>query len=227
MEGTTYRLDQGDAVVVDSGVIHSGRYTGGEDAEETGATVMTIQINKDVFRYSGYPKPSFEVFLPREENAETRAALMEIRSVYTQRKPYFEVLLNSNVLKLCYCLLNHHALRKKGMRSPASTNSEIKQALRYIEDHCREKLRLEEVAERLNYNPSYFSRRFHQYTGFTFVEYLNRCRAAAAASMLLESDRSVSEIAMDCGFPNISSFITFFKRQYKTTPALYRRSGKE
>ena len=227
VEGTTYRLDQGDAVVVDSGVIHSGRYTGGNAAGETGATVMTIQINRDVFRYSGYPKPSFEVFLPREENAEMRAVLMEIKAVYTQRKPYFEVLLNSNVLKLCYFLMNDHAPRKKGMRSPASTNNEIKEALRYIEDHCREKLRLEEVAERLNYNPSYFSRRFHQYTGFTFVEYLNRCRAEVAASMLLESDRSVSDIAMDCGFPNISSFITFFKRQYKITPALYRRTGKE
>ena len=39
---------------------------------------------------------------------------------------------------------------------------------------------------------------------------LFRSRTAAAAVILLDSNKAISEIAMDCGFPNVSSFITFF-----------------
>ncbi len=224
VEGLTYQLKQGDILVVNSGTIHSGRCSEGSSIEETSAEVMTLQINKDVFRYAKYEVPSFEVFLPKKENAEMRTVLMDIKSIYQRQDLYYEMALNSNVLKLCYCLLKNHTVQGKSLRSIDSANSEIKTALKYIEDHCREKLKLDDVADQLKYNASYFSRRFHQFTGFTFLEYLNRCRTTLAGQMLLDTDKTVSEIALDCGFPNVSSFITFFKRQYAQTPEQYRRS---
>ena len=227
VEGVNYRLEQGDIVVVDSGMIHSGRCSEGDTVEETKAEVMTIQVDKDVFHYSRYEDPDFAVFHPREENSEILPVLMKIKTVFQQQLPYYEVLLNSSILELCYQLLTKQSLQERNSKSSNAGNSEIKEALQYIENHCREKLSLEEVAGILKYNASYFSRRFHQYTGFTFVEYLNRCRTAEAADLLLGSDKTVSEIALDCGFPNVSSFITFFKRQYKMTPDLYRRSTKK
>lgn len=226
-EGVTYQLSQGDVIVVDSGIIHSGRCSDGKTIEETQAEVMTIQINKDVFHYSRYADPSFEVFLPKEENAEVRTILMEIKSIYQQQSPYYEMILNSNLLKLGYYLLKNHTVQSRSSRAVSSTNNEIKEALKYIEEHCREKLNLEDIAGQLKYNASYFSRRFHQYTGFTFVEYLNRCRTALAAGMLLDSDKNVSDIALDCGFPNVSSLFIYFKRQYKMTPEQYRKSIKQ
>ena len=107
---------------------------------------------------------------------------MELKNLFEQQPPYYEILLNSDVLKLGYSLLTKHSLNEKDGKSPANVNNLLK------------------------YNASYFSRRFHQYTGFTFVEYLNRCRTSLAAQMLLESEKTVSEIAMDCGFPNMSFF---------------------
>ncbi|MBR3000591.1 MAG: helix-turn-helix domain-containing protein [Oscillospiraceae bacterium] len=227
VEGVTYRLEQGDIVVVGSGMIHSGRCSEGNTIEDTEAAVMTIQINKDVFHYSSYDDPDFEVFHPKENNAELLPVLMKIRAAFEQQLPYYEVLLNSCMLELCYQLLTQQSQQSGNTKVSNAGNSEIKEALKYIENHCREKLNLEEVAGLLKYNASYFSRRFHQYTGFTFVEYLNRCRTTAAANALLQSDKTISEIAMDCGFPNVSSFITFFKRQYKMTPDSYRKSAKK
>lgn len=224
VEGVTYCLNQGDVVVVNSGAIHSGRCREGTSFEETNAEVMTIQINKNVFHYASYADPVFETYIPREHNSDLRSILMEIRTIYKQQNRYYEILLNSGVLKMCYCLLTNHTVQEKDVKSSNSANQEIKQALKYIEDHCMEKLRLEDVAGQLKYNTSYFSRRFHRYTGFTFVEYLNRCRTEAAAEMLLESDKTVAGIALDCGFPNVSSFITFFKRQYHMTPEQYRKT---
>ena len=226
VNGVTYNLSQGDVVVVDSGVIHSGRCRDGRMVEETRAEVMTLQINKDVFHYANYPIPSFEVFITREDNGDLRAILLEIKSVFEQKKDYYEMLLNSNVLRLCYCLMADHSLQEKNSsRNINPTNREIKKALKYIEDHCLEKVALEDVAEYLNYNVSYFSRSFHQFTGFTFKEYLNRCRCTRAANMLGETDKNISEISFECGFPNVGSFITFFKRQYHLTPEQYRKAN--
>jgi len=227
VEGVTYKLEQGDIIVVSSGMIHSGRCSEGNTIEETAAEVMTIQVNKDVFHYSNYDDPVFEVFHPKENNAELLPVLMRIKTVFQQQLPYYEVLLNSSLLELCYHLLIQQSEQGISNRSANSGNNEIKEALQYIENHCRERLSLEDVACALKYNTSYFSRLFHQYTGFTFVEYLNRCRTVAAANTLLESDKTISEIALDCGFPNVSSFITFFKRQYKMTPESYRKSSKK
>ena len=199
VEGVTYKLEQGDIVVVSSGMIHSGRCSEGNTIEETAAEVMTIQVNKDVFHYSNYDDPVFEVFHPKENNAELLPVLMRIKTVFQQQLPYYEVLLNSSLLELCYHLLTQQSKQGISNRSANSGNSEIKEALQYIENHCCERLSLEDVASALKYNTSYFSRLFHQYTGFTFVEYLNRCRTVAAANTLLESDKTISEIALDCG----------------------------
>lgn len=227
VEGVTYKLQQGDIVVVGSGLIHSGRCSEGNTPEDTEAEVMTIQVDKDVFHYSNYIDPVFEVFHPRENNAELLPVLMKVKTIFQQKRPYYEVLLNSSLLELCYYLMVYQSKQGKSVKTANAGNSEIKEAIKYIENHSREKLTLKEVAKNLKYNASYFSRLFHQYTGFTFVEYLNRCRTTAAADILLESDKTISEIAMDCGFPNVSSFITFFKRQYKMTPESYRKAAKK
>ena len=225
VNGTTYHVLQGEVIVIDSNVIHSGRCSDGNTVEETRAEVLTIQINESVFKYANYQTPSFQVHISNSESVEVRSIMMDILTIYQQKKPYYEMLINSHCLKLCYCLLAKHSSESKTMAESSKINNEIKRAIQYIEDHFGEPLTLQHMTVLTNYNTSYFSRVFHQYTGFTFVEYLNRCRAKVAARMLVESDKSVSDISYESGFPNISSFITFFKREYNTTPEKYRRSN--
>lgn len=226
VNGVSYRVDQDDIVVVDSGVIHSGRCSDGSTVEETHAEVMTVQINREVFRYAHYRIPPFQVFLPKAENAKLRAVMARIRTIYRQKQEYYELLLNSELLRMCYCLLTEHSDRDETAEPSGHATREIKRAIRYIEEHSSEKLKLEDVADFSHYNPSYFSRRFHQFTGFTFNEYLNRCRAETASRLLLETEKNISEISFECGFPNVSSFITFFKRQYHETPERYRQGSQ-
>lgn len=223
VNGVSYRVSQDEMVIVDSSVIHSGRCCEGSTVEETHAEIMTLQINKDVFHYAHYDTPAFQVHLPRSQNAKLRSVMTEIWTIYQQKMPYYELLLNAQILKLCYCMLTEHCVQEKKTGASYHMAREMKRAIQYMEEHSLEKLRLEDVANLIHYNPSYFSRRFHQYTGFTFNEYLNRCRTNAASRMLLETDKTISEIALACGFPNVCSFITYFKRQYQATPEKYRK----
>ena len=224
VNGISYCVSRDEILIVDSSVIHSGRCSDGDTVEKTHAEVMTLQLNRDIFRYAHYQRPAFQVFLPRSENAKLRAILWEIKTIYQQKPVYYELLINEQLLKLCYCLLTNHSAQDEKNDASAHATREIKRAIQYVEEHCTEKLKLEDVAGFTHYNPSYFSRRFHQFTGFTFNEYLNRCRTGSAAKLLLETEKSISEIAYECGFSNVAAFITFFKRQYQTTPERYRKA---
>ena len=223
VNGVCYHVHQDEIVIVESSVIHSGRCSEGSTLEQTHAEIMTLQINRDVFRYAHFCVPAFRVYLPKSDSGKLRSILGEIRTIYQQKKPYYELLLNARVLDLCYCLLTEYCVPEKKADASDHATREMKRAIGFMEDHSAQKLKLEDVAGLIHYNPSYFSRRFHQFTGFTFNEYLNRCRANAAQRMLLETDKTISEIALSCGFSNVSSLITFFKRQFQTTPEKYRK----
>jgi len=69
---------------------------------------------------------------------------------------------------------------------------------------------------------SYFSRCFYRITGKSFKEYLNLTRINRAEKAILTTDKSVTEIAGDCGFNSVSYFISTYKKLKGVTPLSLR-----
>lgn len=65
---------------------------------------------------------------------------------------------------------------------------------------------LDEIADMLHLNPSYFSKKFKAVNGFGFKEYLNTIRINHSEQLLLETDMSITEIALECGYDNSNYF---------------------
>jgi AraC-like DNA-binding protein len=86
-----------------------------------------------------------------------------------------------------------------------------------------EKVSLADVARRLRVSESHLSREFHRATGLTFGEYLTRLRARQAREMLIQTRKSISEIALDTGFGSISQFNRVFRRIYGKPPSALRK----
>ena len=97
----------------------------------------------------------------------------------------------------------------------------------YIEKHYAEEITLEQLAGTVHLSPGYLSRLFHKKTGVTFRSYINRTRVENAARMLRASHRGVNDIALDCGFCNLSHFHRVFKEHTGMTPREARFKGKE
>jgi two-component system, response regulator YesN len=111
---------------------------------------------------------------------------------------------------------------KKAVR----TNNVISGAIKYIKENCSRDLSLSEVADKVNLNPSYFSRLFKEETGTQFVEYVRNIKMDLAKELLKNSNKKIYEICEDLGYLNVQYFSTVFKNTVGMTPNEYKKSGK-
>jgi two-component system response regulator YesN len=95
-------------------------------------------------------------------------------------------------------------------------------ALDYIDRHMAHDLGIDELAGHLGISGSYFSLLFKQHTGEKFVEYLKRLRLEAAKSMLLMTDKSVTQIGKAVGYAERRYFTKVFAKAEGMTPTEFR-----
>jgi AraC-like DNA-binding protein len=79
-----------------------------------------------------------------------------------------------------------------------------------------------QAAQLLRMSPASFSRFFRQKVGRTFVRYVNEWRVGLACRALAQSDESITSIAFNCGFGNLSNFNRRFKQIKTITPRQFR-----
>lgn len=92
----------------------------------------------------------------------------------------------------------------------------------YIKNHIVNDLSLNRVAEMVSLNPSYLSKLFKDDTGINFVDYINTQRIDMAKEMILQTDKTIDEIARDVGFNSSTYFIKKFKEVNGVTPRNFK-----
>ncbi|MEM7147088.1 MAG: AraC family transcriptional regulator [Verrucomicrobiota bacterium] len=94
----------------------------------------------------------------------------------------------------------------------------------HIATHYADKLTVDDLAKIAGLSPRQFQRVFKRVFRTGPIEHLARIRVRAAARDLLESQKSLSEIALDCGFCDQPHFTNQFRRFQGTTPSQYRKT---
>ena len=89
--------------------------------------------------------------------------------------------------------------------------------------HLFEKISLSDIAANCFYNPSYFSRKFKSFFGKNLTDFVREKRLLSAASMLRETNKSITEIAEKCGFSDKTQFYKLFRGEFGVTPTEYRK----
>jgi AraC-like DNA-binding protein len=83
-------------------------------------------------------------------------------------------------------------------------------------------LRLADLAAAAGTSPFHFVRLFKRETGVTPYRYVLQARIRRAVGLLAETSRSVTEIAFDVGFGDLSNFLNAFRREIGCSPRQYR-----
>lgn len=99
----------------------------------------------------------------------------------------------------------------------------MNRVFQFIDQRLDQPLQIADAARVANLSAGAFSRFFHQHTARTFPAFVNELRIGRACIQLAETDQSVTEIALECGFANLSNFNRQFLRLKRTTPSDFRR----
>ncbi len=103
------------------------------------------------------------------------------------------------------------------------TDGRTSEIAEFIRQNYDKPIRLNDLADQLHLSVAYLSKYIKKNLGMSFLDYLASIRLSHAVTALLRTNASVAHIAMDTGFPNLSSFNKTFREHYGTTPSAYRQ----
>ena len=152
------------------------------------------------------------------ENGATDAELLQVEIKADDFMSPAALLARLNALVTQVCALNERV-------SVSSADQVVDYLKQYVGERFGENIALKELAEsRLYLNPSYLSRLFKAKTGTSFKNYLTQVRMEHALSMLSMREKSVMNIAGECGYAAASQFIQLFRKHFGMTPSVYRET---
>lgn len=144
-----------------------------------------------------------------------------------QRKEIgYEYAIKSNLYGIFSSLVRSYT--KSTMTNRENTHKtknvkKINKVIKYIESNYQKDIKLDELADLLNFNRYYFCRFFKETTGVTPMQYINDYRIHQAISMMTNSpELSITEIAMNCGYNDSNYFARVFRNVTGLTPSNYR-----
>ncbi|MBD2463141.1 helix-turn-helix transcriptional regulator [Oscillatoria sp. FACHB-1407] len=100
----------------------------------------------------------------------------------------------------------------------------VRQTLDYIQERLSEEISLEAIANHLGISQYYFSHLFKQAMGVSPYQYVLQQRVERAKQLLKETDLSIADIALECGFANQNHLAKHFRSLVGMSPKAYRAS---
>lgn len=222
LSGKQITVNSGEFVLVNSNEIH------GINAENPNETIV-LQIPLRVFS-NYFTKEQFIWFSHSEKcyDSEIVGMVVEMYRLYQEKALGYELLVKSIFLKLIYTLVSEY--RKKTVNEEILQNSKYLKKLGiitdYLEEHYNEDISLEQMAQLFGYAPTYLSRMFNKYAGINYKDYLQNVRLEHSLKELYETDHSITEVALNNGFPNEKAFSKLYKKKYNKLPNEIKKAKK-
>lgn len=114
---------------------------------------------------------------------------------------------------------------------PSDSTSEepelIFKTKKYILENLYNHLDLKSIAQALYISPFHLSRVFNRLTGMSIVDFILDARLYEAEKLLLQTNLSITEVAIHTGFNDSAYFSTCFKNKTGVTPGKYRKNNKQ
>lgn len=117
-----------------------------------------------------------------------------------------------------------HGLPARVNDVPPSTVARVTRTVRMIERHADGELPLGSLAREAGLSPYHFLRTFAELTGVTPHQYVRRTRLREAAVGLASEKEKVLDVALDCGFGDVSNFNRAFRGEFGANPRSWKAS---
>lgn len=219
-----YRSPTGEAIVAPGSILfgNSGESFCCEHLDDRGNSRAVVAIADDLMSEAaaeaGRAQPRFAsaVFPPGPGSLAMQAA---IRRLARSGHPMEELLLG--------LLIEAFGVeRGPGVRSSDREARRILDVVRFMVSRYAEAHQLGDLAAAAGVSRFHFLRQFRKLVGTSPNQFLIALRLRAVAQRLEESAVSITEIALDAGFNDISHFNHLFRRAFAMSPGRWRRLGR-
>lgn len=200
---------------------------------------ITIQFSSDLFFGSCISKNQFSSIRQMLERAQNglcfpMSTIMKvypmIDSLVNEQQGFYAVI---KFMSILYELsLSGDEARNLSTSSFAKIDSHsdsrrVKKVQDYINDHYKEEIRLNQLADMVGMTPVSFSRFFKLRTGKNLSDYTIDIRLGYASRLLVDSTMSIAEICYECGFNNLSNFNRIFRKKKECSPKEFRENYRK
>ena len=225
---TVYALRAGDVLFIQSGTLHSAKP---EDCRYACILVNLPRLMSENDVCMSFARQMQEEKLRVEpllgDGVSTYASICEkLLLADPANTDSYPFLLKSGIFAFFGQILleRRYQYSESERKAVQNLSGKMKAAMSYIEQNYPASLRLCDIARQTGMSAGHFSRCFKSVTGQTPFEYVTRYRLSKAQYALASTDMSVTEIALDCGFNNVSYFISTFRQTYGTSPGQFRKN---
>ena len=223
-----YPLEAGGLIIINSNEIHSIHAPG---KNETVVLQIPLKQFEKYFtaqrfiRFTSAARVARDKKSKAPDNRKLAFFIEELYKVYKLRAEGWEY----RTMALYYNILY---LMVKDYRETEAAQEEIQDSRRldalskittYMREHYTEELKLSDMASLFGYSDAYLSRMFKKYAKINFKAYLQEIRMSYAYRELLNTEKTISQIALDNGFASSRAFSRDFQKKYGELPSSLRQ----
>jgi AraC-like DNA-binding protein/mannose-6-phosphate isomerase-like protein (cupin superfamily) len=235
IEGKAYNLKPWDILFVNSHDVHKPIVSEDEPYERIVLWVNSsfLELHKRdncnlqaCFELSSRQKICL-LRLPNDNIKSIQTILLNLESAIKDKEFGNQVLRNSIFLQLMV-YLNRLFLRRElsSIYKDIEYDERIAVILEYINSNLKEELTVENIAAKFYINKYFLMHKFKAETGYTLHSYIQQKRLIKA-SILIKQGNHITDIYLDCGFGDYSSFLRAFKKAFELSPKAYYKKYKE
>ena len=180
----------------------------------------------EYFRFSFSPSLLQAFFVPNQNNIGDRATFPINPSEY---EPFFNTVREGKITYykvkgFLYNIIGDYT-RSVPLSKKHVDDNVLTKVIAYVDEHKGEHVTISDTAAALGYNEKYLSRVINETAGFGFSVLLSTLRMEAASYLLKNTNRTIVDIAIECGFGSERNFYRKFKEFTGYTPNAYRFSS--
>lgn len=201
---------------IQQGLLYYSRERVMEELENHLKSLLYLSYSQTVF-YSLELCKSIEELYCLRKSEEWEVELKEIENLIVQSCHFEEIRL---ALHRLFDILT----RKSGeSRKDQVAEQAVSQAKKYIKDHYREAVIVEELAQKAGISTNYFRTIFKERTGETIYDYTTHVRLEKAKELLKDETQKVKDVGAMVGYESSAHFVSIFRKKFGMTPNEYRR----
>ena len=220
INGQLFPVHAHQLVVVNPNMIHTEVSYEAQPLEYIVLGIEGLELTVPGSEESGY---SFYSFQPGND---VLSCMRKVLQEMQERRPEYQTLCLAYMDIIMVQLMRNASISVTQTSARFPTNRQCAAVRHYIDQHYKENVTLDLLAEQASINKYYMAHAFKQEYGVSPINYLIACRIREGKRLLTETDFSLSQIASVLGFSSSSYFSQRFRTAEGITPTEYRQSKR-